>query len=157
MKAYPNSHRILNHTRYCAINIVGPPHIYPRWGDFTDATVFVYQSPHAPYPQRTYGPWWTYAPSAPSRIWRPASFLRFSFVSHTHSSPGCDFIDVAFAEALVPTKVSFPFLFLCLRGVFQVLTCKVSVYETYNCGSVVRIWACAEGLTCTFDSTTINS
>ncbi|XP_014773136.1 F-box/LRR-repeat protein 4 [Octopus bimaculoides] len=65
---------------YIANNLVGPPEVYPKHGDFTCTCVF-----------RTYGPWWKMAPSAPK------SFGRFST-----PYPSDDFVEILFERMVYP-------------------------------------------------------
>lgn len=85
---------------YTAYNITGKPSKFPEYGDFPQAFVM-----------RTYGKWWSEAPSGLCTI-MPQSVGKFD---------SQDFIDLEFEEAVYPYQVN--------------------VFETYNPGSVVKIWA----------------
>ncbi|XP_075237564.1 F box and leucine-rich-repeat gene 4 [Lycorma delicatula] len=85
---------------YTAYNISGKPSKFPDYGDFPQAFVM-----------RTYGKWWSEAPS------KREVFMAQNFGSIISQ----DYIDLKFEQAVYPYGVS--------------------IYETYNPGSVVRIWA----------------
>eukprot|EP00051_Salpingoeca_urceolata_P013670 m.172455 g.172455 ORF g.172455 m.172455 type:complete len:1227 (+) comp17859_c0_seq1:103-3783(+) len=85
---------------YSAANLVGPPRVFPQYGDFTLAFV-----------SRNYGCWWQRAPSFPGAI-----------SSFSHRFPLTDFVEIRFDKMVVPTKVT--------------------VFETYNPGAIVKILAC---------------
>ncbi|GAB1601035.1 F-box/LRR-repeat protein 4-like [Argonauta hians] len=68
---------------YIANNLVGPPEVYPGYGDFTCTCVF-----------RTYGPWWKMAPSGPK------SFGRFST-----PYPSDDFVEILFERMVYPIGI----------------------------------------------------
>lgn len=72
--------------------------------------------------QRTYGPWWKLAPSA-QREFSPQNFTEAPFVD--------DYILLRFEEAVYPESIK--------------------VFETYNPGGIVRIWAYTEEWICLWD------
>ncbi|EAT33396.1 AAEL014330-PA, partial [Aedes aegypti] len=71
---------------------------------------------------RTYGPWWKLAPSA-QREFSPQNFTEAPFVD--------DYILLRFEEAVYPESIK--------------------VFETYNPGGIVRIWAYTEEWICLWD------
>ncbi|XP_031551802.1 F-box/LRR-repeat protein 4-like [Actinia tenebrosa] len=90
---------------YSASNLAGQAKSYPNYGDFQTSFVL-----------RTYGPWWTCAPSAPPKI-KVVSKAKSSFIS-------TDFVDLFYEEPVYPKKIH--------------------ILETYNPGAVVRILALKE-------------
>eukprot|EP01137_Pigoraptor_chileana_P016292 Opistho-2@5744 len=62
---------------YGVKHIVGPPSVYPHYGDRTDTLVL-----------RTYGPWWLTCPSAVSPLkHRPPEFHSYDFVTLAYETP----------------------------------------------------------------------
>ncbi|KAI8034190.1 hypothetical protein M5D96_013041 [Drosophila gunungcola] len=103
---------------YTAANVIGRPTKFPAYGDYPETFPMVSRSGPCPTPfpfnsrpQRTYGDWWQRAPSATREI-QAQNLPKLT----TH-----DYIVVYFEEFVVPTEVA--------------------IFETFNPGSVVRIWA----------------
>lgn len=68
---------------YAAGNLIGPPYVFPQHGDSTRTCVF-----------RTYGTWWSVAPSASKQFGRiPAKFC------------SDDFVEIQFKSAVYPTEI----------------------------------------------------
>lgn len=72
-----------NSLAYVADNILGPPTVYPNYGDVTHACVF-----------RTYGPWWDMVPSSTQK-----------FSNCQPDFYGQDFIDVKLETPIIPEKI----------------------------------------------------
>lgn len=125
---------------YTAYNIAGNPSKFPDYGDFPQAFVMVMNSQNfllsqfltTSILQRTYGPWWDEAPSG-LKDFMPQNNDKFA--SH-------DFIGNKRAQKshYYPHKMHF-LHFSDVEYQHEVYPIRVSLFETYNPGSLVGIWA----------------
>lgn len=90
---------------YTALNVVGEPTIYPKFGDYTQA-----------YLLRTYGTWWLNSAAYQKSF--PYCIPKDEVISQ-------DFLEVRFKDKVYPLELK--------------------IYETYNPGAVVKIFAYSYG------------
>eukprot|EP00730_Choanoeca_flexa_P001751 TRINITY_DN10768_c0_g1_i2.p1 TRINITY_DN10768_c0_g1~~TRINITY_DN10768_c0_g1_i2.p1 ORF type:complete len:1035 (+),score=188.33 TRINITY_DN10768_c0_g1_i2:406-3105(+) len=79
---------------YCARNLEGGPHIFPHYGDYSQAMVL-----------RTYGPWWLSAPDAQPAI-NPNNRCKFRSILNPDDYPQPqDFVEIELADAVFVTQL----------------------------------------------------
>lgn len=99
---------------YTASNLAGESCKYPNYGDFSEACVM-----------RTYGPWWSKAPSAPLQIGRKEAW----FVAE-------DFIDLFFPNTVNPERIDI-YETYNPGAVVRILSCNKAPHESYISGEDV--------------------